>query len=207
MSRDTVAARAAIRAIVEPLKLRCYGLRVDERLGRARGEDWLDGDVVVFATTDVSATDDFPIQEYEDHSWKFKAAAVTRRDAFRGLVAEVEGMVSTWEKQLDQDLLLAARVGGVVRALKPDTYTRPEIVRAAYEARGDVAAAMREAEVSIAVGDVFDIVSHKPGKILLRAPCGDDFWVYRWRFYSHLTTNTPGERIPDPHYEFVEQGV
>jgi len=201
---DLIAARAAIRSIVEPLKLRCYGFHVDEQLGRAKGEDWLDDDVTVFAQTSVSATDEYPIQEYEDYSWKFKAGARTRRDAFRGVLAEVEAKVPTWEKQLDQDLVFATRVGGRVRALKPEMYWRPEGIKVAYETNEDVSAAMRKAEVSIAVGDVFDIVSHKPGKLLVRAPCGDDFWVYRWKFYSCLTTNTPGERIPNPHYEFLE---
>ena len=105
----------------------------------------------------------------------------------KALQEGIEGEVPKWEKLLADDVELATHVGGRARSVKANTYSLPEIVEAAVKADGDIAQALKDANKDLAVGTEMDVVAHEPGKVRLRAPWGDEWWVHRWQFYCCLT--------------------
>ncbi len=201
---DVVTARAAIRKVVEPLKLKCSSYQVKEQLGRASGKDWLDDDFRVVVKATISPDEGFPCRQYENNRWELGGLGLTRETAMKAFQDGVEGMVPEWEKLLADDVELAARVGGRCRSVKATSYYLTDQVKRAFDAGEDVNQAIAASTMKLPVGTELKVVAHEPGKIRLRACWGDEWWVYRWEFYSYLTTNKPGERIPDPHYEFLE---
>ena len=199
---DIVAAREAIRGLVEPLKLECHGYQVKELLGRAEGDGWLDDDIRVYVEVKISAGEDYPDLQYEDSTWDFTGIGKAREDAMEALLGGIEGRLAGWQKVLDDDVELSGRVGGRCRAVKADSYTLTDNLRAVYEAGGDVAEAIREATRSLAAGSLMDVIAHSPGKVRLRRDNGDEWWEHHWKFTNYLT-NASGGRIPDPYYEWV----
>lgn len=205
---DVVAARAAIRDVVEPLHLECHGYQVEEQLGRALGEDWLDDDILVYVKVRVTAGEGFPIQQYRDNHWSFTGAGVTREGAMQALQEGIEDSLYQWQKLLAEDVELAGRVGQRCRARKADRYSvlTEADVEAAREADEPLDQLMRDAERKVVIGVELDVVGHEPGKVLLRASDGDEWWVHRWQFYNHLT-DAANRVIPDPYYEWLGDGV
>jgi len=193
-----VAARQAIRDVVEPLKLVCSGYHLDHRLGYARGDDWEDDREVVFVDVAVTPGEGFPWAEYDDNRWPFKCGATRVQDAIRGLQGEVEKMVPVWEDLLARDVELRGLVGGRIRAMKADSYWQEALLKAEFDAHGDVERAKNAAQVDIDPGDEFDVVGHEPGKVMVSG----GFWVSTWRFDNCLLG--PGDkRTPDPYWEVV----
>ena len=200
---DIVAARAVIRAIVEPLKLQCSGYHVDVRLGQAQGEEWLDDTVRVIAEVAICPSEGFPWREHNQNRWDYRGYGETWAQAVEDVLRQVQETVPDWQRLLEEDVELAGRVGGRARATKADYY-HDEAVALAH--RDDLQKALKASVVDVAAGEEFEIAGHEPGKLRLRAESGAEFWVHRWKFHNYLTKvgrDGVERRIPDPYYEFV----
>ena len=115
---DIVRARAAIRAIVEPLKLQCHGYRVEEQLGRVEGEGWLDDDIVVVVKAAIRPGDGFPREQYRDNQWRFESYEASREAAIEAVHQAVVAKLPWWREKLREDVELATWVGRRVRSCR-----------------------------------------------------------------------------------------